>query len=278
MDQGRIRPSVVNQEGMASQEDQACLAQHVASSQEIWSRFSPFTIVEELGTGAYRLELPNNSPYSDRINADRLEKWVDSDFTVFPTHSGHPQHALLPPHTQVEPVHHTIRYLLRDYSLFPAASVRYWVQTDSVSTPFVWIDGTSYLLEEFLSLEGTNGCIPETGITQNNFQHVKQHKQEVYLQSPAPIMVNTWTSSHLPMQVRKRPRFKPPADLPHAVVQDLFHVTDDKSEFYQGTVIQKHDKRCRVQWTDGYESTHTVAEIQTMLYDPISYIYDFNHA
>ena len=201
----------------------------------------PFTIAEELGKGAYRLDLPDNSPYSDRVNADRLEKWVDSDLTVFPADSRHQQHALLPPDPLVEPVHRIVRYLLRDYSLFPQDSVRYWVRTDSVSTPFMWVNETSHLLEEFLLLEETNGCIPETGITQSNYQQVKQHKEQVYLQSPAPIMVNTWTSSQLPLQVRKRPRFKPPANLLHAVVQDLFHVTDDKSEFYQGEVIRVHN-------------------------------------
>eukprot|EP00963_Diacronema_lutheri_P013206 scaffold2344_cov394-Pavlova_lutheri.AAC.3 len=98
------------------------------------------------------------------------------------------------------------------------------------------------------------------------------------MQCPAPIMVNTWTSHRLPFQVRKRPAFKPPANLLHAVVQDLFHVTDEQSAYYQGMVIAKKEQIYRVRWTDGYETSYTKSEIYHILYDPISYIYDFNHA
>ena len=44
----------------------------------------PYIIKQNLGKGAYRLQLPPGSAFSDRINADRLVPWIDSDFTLFP--------------------------------------------------------------------------------------------------------------------------------------------------------------------------------------------------
>eukprot|EP00963_Diacronema_lutheri_P004431 scaffold336_cov372-Pavlova_lutheri.AAC.5 len=83
------------------------------------------------------------------------------------------------------------RYLLRDYSYFPAAAVWYWVLSDSEQCPHFWVDEASDILDEFLQLEETNGCIPEQVITSSNIDAVRRQKQQVYLQHPAPILVNT---------------------------------------------------------------------------------------
>eukprot|EP00963_Diacronema_lutheri_P014706 scaffold3760_cov1014-Pavlova_lutheri.AAC.1 len=170
------------------------------------------------------------------------------------------------------------RYLLRDYSQFPAAAVRYWVLSNSEKCPYFWVNETSDILDEFLQLEEANGCIPEQGITSSNIDAVKQHKEQVYLQHPAPILINTWRSSKLPFQVRKRPTSRPPASLINAVVQDHFHVSDTETAYYQGLVLRKQKPNYVVQWTDGYEQTYTPAEIQSLLYDPVSYVYNFNQA
>ena len=236
----------------------------------------PFTIAEVLGKGAYRLQLPADSPYSDRFNADRLAFWYDSDMTLFPTQepndAGDP---VLPVDTHVEPTVVIQRYLLRDYQFFPQHPVRYWAKTTSTSEPCVWINETSELLDEFLPLEENNGCIPEQGITPNNINAVEQHKKQVYLQSPAPILVNTWTFARLPLQVRRRPKVKKLTDLQNAVVEQLFHISDHTQAYYQGQVYKQQGSRYWVRWTDGVEQSYTSNEIQAMLYDPISYVYDF---
>ena len=238
----------------------------------------PFTILEDLGKGAYRLQLPTGSAYDDRFNADRLAHWVDSDLTLFPEQHKQLKLDPIPPHPEAIPVPQVKRYLLRDYSQFPAAAVRYWVLSDSENCPYFWVDETSDLLDEFLQLEETNGCIPEQGITSTNINAVKQHKEQVYLQHPAPILVNTWQSSRLPFQVRKRPAFRQPSTLINAVVQDHFHISDSETAYYQGLVIRKNNAKYVVRWTDGYEQSYSHSEIQALLYDPISYVYSFNQA
>eukprot|EP00963_Diacronema_lutheri_P006444 scaffold561_cov380-Pavlova_lutheri.AAC.10 len=213
----------------------------------------PFTIAEDLSNGAYKLHIPPNSPYSDRFNADRLALWSDSDLTLF--HAPHDignSPARLPPDCRVEPTIAIRRYLLRDYRYFPHKPVRYWVPTDSAETP----------------LEENNGCIPERGIIDENKEAVKTHKQQIYLQYPSPILVNTWTSARLPLQTRKRPAFKPPHILLNAIVQELFHISETNQAYYQGLVIKVKKQTCTIQWTDGHKSQHTQAEVRSMLYDP----------
>eukprot|EP00963_Diacronema_lutheri_P000057 scaffold4_cov913-Pavlova_lutheri.AAC.2 len=79
----------------------------------------PFTVTEDLGKGAYRLQLPPDSPYSDRFNADRLAPWFDSDLTLFPSQEPTGASTSLPVDANVEPAVIIQRYLLRDYHLFP---------------------------------------------------------------------------------------------------------------------------------------------------------------
>eukprot|EP00963_Diacronema_lutheri_P001273 scaffold81_cov485-Pavlova_lutheri.AAC.1 len=47
----------------------------------------PYIIKQNLGRGAYRLQLLQGSAFSDRMNVDRLELWVDS---VTPGRPGSP--------------------------------------------------------------------------------------------------------------------------------------------------------------------------------------------
>ena len=234
----------------------------------------PFTIIQDLGTGAYKLQIPSQSKYSDRFNADRLAPWIDSDLTLFPNQEHSEKSIELPPDSSIETTCTIDRYLLRDYHLFPQQPVRYWVQIRSTATPYMWVEESSELLDEFLPLEENNGCIPEQGIGKHNYEAVKQHKLQVYLQHPSPIMVNTWTSSQLPFQTRRRPTFKPPANLLHAVVQQLFQISG-KPNYYQGIVVSSTKTTCCIRWTDGQIYHYTPAEVRSMLYDPISYIYDF---
>ena len=236
----------------------------------------PFTIIEDLGKGAYRLQIPATSPYSDRFNADRLRHWIDSDLTLFPREQKADESLThLPPDSKVQPNIKIRRYLLRDYRLFPKQPVRYWVQTDSLEAPYMWVEESSDLLNEFLTLEETNGCIPEQGISLENKEAVKRHKQQVYLQYPNPILTNTWTSAILPLQTRKRPPFRPPKELLQAIVHQLFQETDNTKAYYQGEVIQVNPSKCIVLWTDGHRSHHSPQDVRSMLYDPISYVYDF---
>lgn len=118
------------------------------------------------------------------------------------------------------------------------------------------MDESSDLLDEFLKVEENNGCIPEQGIHPGNKEAVKNHKQQVYLQYPTPRLINTWTSNHLPLQTRKRPPFRPPQKLHNAVVQQLFHETDNDQAYYQGIVTKVNPSSCTVQWTDGHKSRH----------------------
>eukprot|EP00963_Diacronema_lutheri_P006250 scaffold538_cov413-Pavlova_lutheri.AAC.5 len=211
-----------------------------------------FTISEDLGNGAYRLQIPRNSPYSDRCNADRLSFWIDSDLTFLPTEGQiQTQPADLPSDPRVHPTITIPRYLLRDYKHFPYKLVRYWVQTDSAKTPYIWVDESSDLLDELLKLEENNGCIPEQGIHPGNKEAVKTHKQQVYLQYPTPILINTWTSNHLPLQ------------------------THNDQAYYQEIVTKVNPSSCTVQWTDEHKSRHPYVDVRTMLYDPISYAYEF---
>jgi len=184
-----------------------------------------------LGQGAYRLQLPAGFAYHNRFNAARLAHWVDSDLTLFLE-----QHCLLnldlvPPHPNAVQMPLIKRYLLRDYSQFPTAAARYWVLSDSEQCPYFWVDETSDILDEFLQLEETNGSIPQQGSTSSNIDAVRRHKQQVYLQHTTPILVNTWQSSKLPFQVRKRPTFRRPTSLINALVQDHFHVSDIETSY-----------------------------------------------
>ena len=223
------------------------------------------------------MQLPLDSPYSDRFNADRLASWFDSDLTLFPSQEPTSKSTSLPVDANVEPATIIQSYLLRDYQLFPQQFVRYWVKTTSTTEPYMWVNETSELLDEFLVLEENNGCIPEQGIIASNLEKVEQHKHQVYLQYPAPILVNTWTSSKLPFQTRRRPAYKPPHILQQAVVQQLFHASNGTQAYFQGIVIGRSSEKYCVRWTDGIEQNYRAAEIRVMLYDPISYVYDFLH-
>ena len=147
----------------------------------------PYQIKIVLKNGTYQLELPPGSAFSDRIHANRMEHWVDSDLTLFPMDE-HRQPATAPlPETaamQNESTAYRIRrYLLRDYSVFPARPVRYWIERNlaDASQRYFCVDESSTLLKEFLPLEETNGCIPEKGISPTNYDAVKTHKKTAYL-------------------------------------------------------------------------------------------------
>eukprot|EP00963_Diacronema_lutheri_P002900 scaffold228_cov437-Pavlova_lutheri.AAC.6 len=92
----------------------------------------PYIIKQNLGRGAYRLQLLQGSAFSNRMNVDRLELWVDSDFTLFPEDED-----ILPATTPLpkptfqeggEASSRIRRYLLRDYSLFLGGPVCYYVE------------------------------------------------------------------------------------------------------------------------------------------------------
>ena len=231
----------------------------------------PFTVSADLGNGAYQLELPPGSNYSDRFNADRLAIWHDSDLSLFPTATLPSAESLPVPTTDTEyPIR---RYLLRDFSNFP--TVRYWVESDSTTDRYFFIDETPTLLDDILTFEEANGALPEQGITPQNITQVQQHKESVYLQFPSPILENTWPFRFLPYQTRSRPQRRPPATLLHAVVQTHFTV-DDRDIYYQGKVTSITGDQYIVLWTDGGQTTHSHTDIQTMLYDPVSAVYDFS--
>eukprot|EP00963_Diacronema_lutheri_P012546 scaffold1816_cov416-Pavlova_lutheri.AAC.2 len=242
----------------------------------------PYTIKQVLRNGAYTLDLPPGSAFSNQIHADRLEHWIDSDLTLFPMDE-QLQPAMSPlsdtDAMQSEATEYRIRrYLLRDYSTYPTRPVRYWVESNLAdpSQRYFWVDETSTLLDEFLPLEERNGCIPEQGITPANYDSVKVHKKTVYLQAPNPIMVNTWTSSKLPFQTRQRPRPQRISDLQGAVVQELFHLQGhDEPAYYQGVVQKQQDGLYEVLWTDGKRDYYLQDQIKAMLYDPLSYVYTY---
>eukprot|EP00963_Diacronema_lutheri_P005775 scaffold458_cov424-Pavlova_lutheri.AAC.2 len=60
-----------------------------------------------------------------------------------------------------------------------------------------------------------------------------------------------------------------------AVVQAHFTV-DNSDIYYQGKVTSVIDNRYTVIWTDGGRTIHSHADIQAMLYDPVSAVYDFS--
>ena len=242
----------------------------------------PYVIKQVLRNGSYKLDLPAGSAFSDQIHADCLEQSANLDLTLFPL-----DEELLPAaaplrHTeemQAEAVSHRIRrYLLRDYSAFPARPLRYWIESNLTDTSqrYLWVDKTSNLLEEFLELEETNGCIPEQGITPANYNAVQTHKQTTYVQPPCPIMVNTWSSTKLPFQTRRRPQSSPLQTLVGEVVQDLFHLDGlGRPAFYQGLVTSSSNELYEVFWTDGKMVYYLEDQIRLMLYDPAAYIYNF---
>ena len=241
----------------------------------------PYLIKKVLKNGAYQLELPPGSAFSDRIHANRLEHWVDSDLTLFPMDE-HRQPATAPlPETaamQTESTTYRIRrYLLRDYSVFPARPVRYWIESNlaDASQRYFWVDESSTLLEEFLPLEENNGCIPEKGISPTNYDAVKTHKKTAYLQSPDPIMINTWTYAKLPYQTRRRPPFVVPTNLIGCVVQELFHLGNHKTAYYQGQVTDESNGQFEVLWTDGKTEKYSEQKVRSMVYDPVAAVYDF---
>eukprot|EP00963_Diacronema_lutheri_P000657 scaffold42_cov432-Pavlova_lutheri.AAC.1 len=189
----------------------------------------PYVIKKVLKNGSCQLHLPAGSAFSDRIHANRLERWTDSDLTLFPLDEDRQlPTALLGDTVAMESeatAYRIRRYLLRDYSIFPARPVRYWIESNlaDASQRYFRVDESSTLLEEFLSLEENNGCILEQGISPSNYDSVRTHKKTVYLQSPEPIMVNTWIYAKLPYQTRRRPTVPTPANLVGFVVQELFH-------------------------------------------------------
>ena len=133
------------------------------------------------------------------------------------------------------------RYLLRDYLVFPARSLRYWVENNlaDASQRYFSVDESSTLLEEFLPLEENNGCIPEQGINPSNYDSVRTHKKTVYLQSPKPIMANARTYAKLPYQARPKPAVPDLASLVGCVVQELFHAEDQQPAYFQWLVMDK---------------------------------------
>ena len=242
----------------------------------------PYTIKKVLQNGAYQLDLPPGSAFSDRIHADRIEPWVDSDLTLFPMDEHlQPARAPLPDTSDMQTnslAYRIRRFLLRDYTAFPAQPVRYWIESNLAdsSQRFFWIDETAAILEEFLPLEEKNGCIPEQGIAPNNYNAVLVHKKTAYLQSPSPIMVNTWTFTKLPFQTRRRPRFTAPANLEGQVVQELFHTPDRPDpEYFQGLVDSMEDGLYKILWTDGKVDYYLEEQVRAMVYDPVAYVYDF---
>eukprot|EP00963_Diacronema_lutheri_P002778 scaffold211_cov443-Pavlova_lutheri.AAC.3 len=239
----------------------------------------PYTIKKVLQNGAYQLDLPPGSAFFDRIHADRIEPWVDSDLTLFPMDEHlQPARAPLPDtldmHTN-SATYRIRRFRLRDYATFPTQPVRYWVESSvsDSSQRFFWIDETAALLEEFLPLEEANGCIPEQGITPSNYNAVFTHKKTAYLQSPSPIMIHTWTFTKLPFQTRRRPRFIVPTELAGQVVQELFH-TPDRSDpaYFQGLVDSIEDGLHKIKLTDGKIDYYLGEQVRAMVYDPVAYI------
>lgn len=240
----------------------------------------PYIIKQVLKNGSYQLDLPPGSAFSDRIHGNRLEPWVDSDLTLFPMDE-HRQPAITPLQDtaamQLEAASYRIRrYLLRDYSAFPTLPVKYWIESNltDASQRYFWVDESSPLLEEFLPLEENNGCIPEKGITPANYEAVRTHKKTTYLQSPAPIMINTWPFNKLPYETRRRPQLPAPSDLVGCVIQELFHL-EDRPVYYQGLVQEKEGDLFEVLWTDGKTDYYLEHQVRSMIYDPVAYIYDF---
>ena len=155
--------------------------------------------------------------------------------------------------------------------------MRYWIESNlaDASQRYFWVDESSTLLEEFLPLEENNGCIPEKGISPTNYDAVKTHKKTAYLQSPDPIMINTWTYAKLPYQTRRRPPFVVPTNLIGCVVQELFHLGNHKTAYYQGQVIDESNGQFKVLWTDGKTEKYSEQKVRSMVYDPVAAVYDF---
>jgi len=240
----------------------------------------PFVIKKVLKGGSFQLDLPPGSAFSERIHGSRLEAWIDSDLTLFPMDKLQ-QPAIAPLQDtaamQLDATSYRIRrYLLRDYSMFPTLPVRYWIESNltDASQRYFWVDETSSVLEEFLPLEENNGCIPEQGITPSNYEAVRTHKKTTYLQSPSPIMINTWPFTKLPYQTRRRPRLVVPSDLVGCVIQELFHI-DDKPVYYQGLVQQRQESQYEILWTDGKTDHYQEQKVRSLVYDPVAYVYDF---
>ena len=242
----------------------------------------PYIIKQNLGKGAYRLQLPPRSAFSDRINADRLEPWIDSDFTLFPND----EDTLLarPPvpeptlETGGEIISRMRRYLLWDYSLFPERPVRYYVESNEsdASERYFWINESREILNEFLALEENNGCIPERGISPRNVKAVRSHKINTYLQYPSSIVSNTWTYQKLPLATQRPPSSKPPLRLKGQIVHELFYEEGTSGSFYPGHVAEDTGKGCRILWTHGYTSIYSHQKTRSLLYNPIAYVYDFH--
>ena len=242
----------------------------------------PYIIKQNLGKGAYRLLLPPGSAFSDRINADRLEPWIDSDFTLFPNDKDTlPATAPLPVptlETGGEIIPRIRRYLLRDYSLFPEQPARYYVESNQsdAAERYFWINESTEILNEFLALEENNGCIPEKGISSRNVKAVRAHKVNTYLQYPSPIVSNTWTYQKLPFATRRPPTWKPPQRLKGQIVHEFFYEEGTSGSFYQGRVVEDTSKGCRILWTDGQTSIYSRQKTRSLLYNPVAYVYDFH--
>ena len=229
----------------------------------------PYCIEKALGNDAYSLVLPPGTRFQNRFHVDRLLPWIDSDLSLFPL--DHPIQPLdnLPTSVQETTMDRwpVARYLVRDFSQFPAKAVRYWVRGHDQQT--CWIDEDATILDEILDLEETNGCLPECGIDKRNRHAVEQHKQDAYLLTPNPVLQDTWTWTSMPYSTRQRQTWQPPTKLSGSVVMDAFEV-DQGVQYYQGIV--QSDGRTIV-WTDGYKTCHTAAEIRSMLYNPVAVAY-----
>ena len=242
----------------------------------------PYTIKKVLQNGAYQLDLPLGSAFSDRIHADRIEPWVDSHLTLLPMNEHlQPARAPLPDTSDMQNnflAYHICRFLLLDYTPFPAHPVHYWIESNLAdsSKRFYSIDEIAAVLEEFLPLEEKNGCIREQRIAPNNYNAVLVHKKTANLLSPSPIMVNTWTFTKLPFETRRRPWFTALANLEGQVVQELFHTPDRPDpEYFLGLVDSMEDGLYKILWTDGKVDYYLEEQVRAMVYDPVAYVYDF---
>jgi hypothetical protein len=235
----------------------------------------PFKIIEDLSHGAYRIELPPECRFDDRINVSRLARWYDSDLSLFP--QAIPTDPILPDlPLEAEPTYRILRYLIRDFSRFPAHAVQYYVEADlqSAADRYFFIDETADLLDDILAFEAHNGCLPERGIHPANRARVTRHKELVYLVTPCPILQNTWHWA-LPYSTRRPPRVKLKLKV-GSVVQQLFFLDDETPQYFQGvvTTMDESAQKCTIQFTDGGVAHHTLDSAGSMLYDPIRAVYD----
>ena len=89
------------------------------------------------------------------------------------------------------------------------------------------------------------------------------------MQTPNPILQNTWIWSSLPYSTRQRQQWKPPVKLNGQVVMEAFEI-DQGVQYYQG-LVQNDGKT--VLWTDGFKTKHRTSELRALLYNPVAVAY-----